>query len=136
MAIGAAVRMATLIVPADVRSLLSVIERAIDIASTVANAPHSHSGPGMRNPRAALAFQPLTVATVMEPAPDCERRGASRGAANSGLRGRGTHERRRHTLAPSGSGGAIGGGAGAVGIGVRRAIARVSASSALRRTTS
>ena len=45
MAIGAAVRMATLIVPLDVRSLLSVIERAIDIASTVASAPHSHSGP-------------------------------------------------------------------------------------------
>ena len=50
MAIGAAVRMATLIVPPDVRSLLSVIARAIDIASTVASAPHSHSGPGMRNP--------------------------------------------------------------------------------------
>ena len=37
MAIGAAVRIATLIVPADVRSLLSVIERVIDIASTVAS---------------------------------------------------------------------------------------------------
>ena len=62
-------RIATLIVPADVRSLLSVIERANDIASTVASAPQSHIGPGMVTPRRADGAQGIVAAVMREPLP-------------------------------------------------------------------
>ena len=108
IAIGAAVRMATLIVPLDVRSSLSVIARVIDIASTAASAPHSQSGPGTCKPS----------------------RGRGGGAVQLSTRCHG------HAAAPAGSGGAIGGGAGQSACGVRVPSLSVSASSALRRTTS
>src|SRR3954451_20792476 len=93
MAIGAATRIATPNVPGEVMSSVLLIHRAMATETTTSRPPHAHSGPGSVDDErdGATGAGPASSATaVMLVVLRCERRGASRGVASNGLRGRGT----------------------------------------------